>query len=197
VDKWSDARINLTRLGASSSAESVRGVLAVWVATSPARGAFVLGWYKDATVYRNWQAPPPGSARRYDGQECGYYVSARSDNAVLLPPDERVFPVPQATAGGFGKSNVWYANEPEKHRRLRLDLLRYVETRRVSKPPKAEGSHPPRQPDPLLRQKVEEAAIKRTTAYFSRLRYLVDSVEQDNVGWDLTAVLAKRNSNWR
>jgi len=50
----------------------------------------------------------------------------------------------------------------------------------------------PRQPDPLLRQQVEQIAVKMTEDYFTRLRYRVDSVEQDNVGWDLNAVLENR-----
>src|SRR5262245_3305193 len=40
-DRWDEAKINLTRLGASERDTSVSGVLALWVATSPTGGAFV------------------------------------------------------------------------------------------------------------------------------------------------------------
>jgi hypothetical protein len=49
-----------------------------------------------------------------------------------------------------------------------------------------------RQPDPLFRQRVEEIAVDKTKDYFTRLGYRVKSVEEDNVGWDLTAVLGER-----
>jgi hypothetical protein len=48
------------------------------------------------------------------------------------------------------------------------------------------------QPDPLLRQQLERAAIRETVRHFRRLGYAVGSVERDNVGWDLNAVNAVR-----
>jgi hypothetical protein len=54
------------------------------------------------------------------------------------------------------------------------------------------GTSAPHQPDPLLRQRVEQIAIEKASAYFTRLGYRVDSVEQDNVGWDLNAVANRR-----
>lgn len=190
-DQWEAARINLTRLGALADDESVTGVLTVWVATSPSGGAFVVGWYKNATIYRNWQPPPPGSARRHSDTDCGYYVTASTKDAVLIPPDERVFSIPQKGKGNFGRSNIWYADDPSKHRQLRLNILQYIESGHL---PEAQQSEfpVPRQPDPLLRQRVEQNAVNTTTAHFSHLGYRVDSVEQDNVGWDLNAVLKTR-----
>src|SRR5262249_49860847 len=130
-DKWTEARINLARLGGDSDNESVSGVLAVWVATLPNRGAFIVGWYRDAQAFRAWQTPPPGSSRKYKDTDCRYYVTARTENAVRLAPDERVFPVPQQEKGGFGQSNIWYADNPEQHRQFRLNLLRYIARRQV------------------------------------------------------------------
>jgi hypothetical protein len=186
-DQWKNAKINLARLRASADDKSVSGVLAVWVATSPLRGAFVVGWYKNATVYGAWQPPPSGSDRRHSNEDFGYYVTASAQDARLLPPDERVFPIRQRGRGAFGQSNIWYAADPVQHRQLRLDVLRYVESGRL--PFK---SSPSRQRDPLLRQRVELSAVKTAEAYFEGLGYRVDSVERDNVGWDLNAVLGKR-----
>ena len=191
-DKWADARINLTRLGAGADDKSVPGVLAVWVATSPTGGAFVVGWYKNATVFRDWQPPPAGSARKHAGVDCGYYVTAKSEDAVILPPDERVFAVPQHGKGGFGQSNIWYADDSEQHSQFRHSVLRYVDSRQLPLPPPPVDPQPPHQPDPLLRQKVEQIAVEITTVHFTRLGYVVDSVEKDNIGWDLSAVSGKR-----
>lgn len=190
-DQWEEAKINLTRLGASADDKSVSGVLAVWVATSPLGGAFVVGWYRNATVYRNWQPPPRGSGRRHSDTDCGYYVTTSVD-AVLLAPDERVFSIPQQGKGEFGQSNIWYADDPGQHRQLRFNVLRYIESRRLPSAPKPKGptAH---QPDPLLRQRIERIAVQTTADYFIRLGYCVESSEKDNVGWDLNAVLGKRD----
>lgn len=45
-----------------------------------------------------------------------------------------------------------------------------------------------RQPDPFLRRQVERIAVEETARYFISNGYIVDSVEKDNVGWDLVAV---------
>ncbi len=188
---WADARVNLKRLGASAEDKSVPGVLAIWVATSPSGGAFVVGWYTNATVYRDWQPAPSGSNRRHSGIDCGYYVTANREDAVLVAPDERGFTIPQKGKGAFGQSNFWYADDPAQHRQLRLNVSRYIETRQLPNAPKPGGTAA-RQPDPFLRQRVERIAVEATTAHFTRHGYSVDSVEKDNVGWDLNAVLGKR-----
>ncbi len=47
----------------------------------------------------------------------------------------------------------------------------------------------PRQLDPLLRQRVEDAAINEVIQHFTEIGYSVDTFEKDNLGWDLEAVL--------
>ena len=191
-DNLTDGKINLSRLGAAASDESVSGVLAVWVATSPSGGAFVVGWYRNATVYGARQLPPVGSGRRHADEDIGYYVTAKRKDAVLLPEVERVFPIPQKGKGEFGQSNIWYADDPILHRQLRLNVLRYVATKRLPTAPKRPG-FAPHQLDPLLRQRVELIAVETTVSHFKRLGYRLNSVERDNLGWDLSAVAGKRD----
>lgn len=183
--------IKIDRLGASSDDESLSGTIAVWVATSPQGGSYIVGWYDKATIYRRWQSPPPEANRRYEGNEFGFYVSAESSDATLLPPDERLFQVPRGE-GGMGQANVWYADSPDAHRRFRSEVLNYLTTRQLPQQPPESSGGSPRQPDPLLRQKIEEAAILKTTAYYTTLGYVVDSREDDNIGWDLDAVHSSR-----
>lgn len=188
--KWAEAKINLTRLGGSDADRSVSGVLAVWVSTAPTGGAFIVGWYRNATVYRDWQPPPADSSRRHSDTDCGYFVSANEADAMLLQPDERVFPVPQQGKGEFGQSNIWYADDHEQHGQFRQAVLQYIETRQ--KPDLTSTSSPPRRTDPLLRLKVEQVAVETTVKHFVELGYSVDSVERDNIGWDLNARSGKR-----
>jgi hypothetical protein len=190
-DRWDEARINLTRLGAAASDVSVSGILAVWIATASTGGTFIVGWYRSATIYRDHQSAPEGSNRLHGEINCGYYASAASENAVCLPRDERVFSVPRGE-GGIGQANIWYADDREQHAQIRDDVLNYINNRRLPVPP-IDNHLAPRQLDPLLRQRVEEAAVCATEEYFSGLRYQVDSVEADNIGWDLNAVLGPRH----
>lgn len=186
------ARIRVEKLGTGAGEEVATGVQAIWVSTSPQGGAYIVGWYRNATVYSDWQRPPEGSGRDYAGQSLGYYITARSDDAVLLTPDERVFPIPQNAKGAMGQSNIWYADDPKTHRRLRSDVLQYIETRRL---PASESTESPEfapQSDPYLRQRIERAAVSVVVERYTRLGYLVASVERDNVGWDLNATLGAR-----
>lgn len=183
--------ININRLGASSADDSLPGVIAVWVATSPQGSSFIVGWYENATVYRRWQLPPPEANRRYQGNEFGYYVTAANSDAILLLPHKRVFPVPRG-AGRMGQANVWYADSPDAHRQFRADVLSYLVTRLSPQPPPGSKGGLPRQPDPLLRQKIEQAAIVVATEFYVARGYVVDSVEADNMGWDLNAIHASR-----
>ena len=187
--EWAQARINLKRLGVSSKDPSISGVLAVWVATAPPGGGFIIGWYANATVFRSLQPSPLGSERQHAGEHCGYYVTASTNDAVVLPPDERVFSIPQKGKGGFGQSNVWYADEPLLHADLRQRVLHYIETRQLLTSPTKERH---RRPDPLIRQQVERIAVKTTVSHYDNLGYHVSSVERDNVGWDLNARLDRR-----
>jgi len=187
------AGIKLERISATAKHNrDLNGVQVVWVSSPPDGGTFIVGWYRNATVYRAHQSPPSGSNRKYRDEDFGYYVSAATDDSVLLEATARNFPIPYHQKGGIGQSNVWYANEPEQHRALRLEVLRYIESRAMPRAEYSEQIGTPRQPDPLLRCKVEKVAIEVTTAEFQRQGYTVDSHEKDNVGWDLLATRGTR-----
>lgn len=101
--------------------ESVSGITVVWCAKSKKiDGTRVVGWYKDATVYRNPQY-------LYDKYE--YRVKDKKENCVLLPERERFLSkwiVPRKGHNrydfGFGQSNVWFAQDQETERGLKQYL---------------------------------------------------------------------------
>lgn len=114
--------------------ESVEGVLVIWCASSPKGGSRVVGWYKNATVYRYYEEL---DVEEDDGNEFTrvYNVSAMSCDAVLLPEDERehdIWHVPRINTKrgfpfGFFRSNVWYPKENAKDfvKRLRQNIDAY------------------------------------------------------------------------
>jgi uncharacterized protein DUF3883 len=184
--------IDLERLDPTASgAEELDGALIVWVASPKQGGTYIVGWYRNATVYRRYQPAPPTSNRNYKGEAFGYYASALVENATLLEPVKRIFKIPSHKKGGFGQSNVWYADDPDQHRKFRQNVERYIYHRELP-PPTDQIESPRRQADPLLRAEIEKKAVKVTSNYFAKLGYSVNSLERDNVGWDLTAICGTR-----
>jgi len=178
--------IRLEKLGSAKGAEFVDGVLVVWVAKSQ-----IVGWYKNARVYRRSQPQPKNSGRSYKGDPIGYCATAAASDCTLLDPDDRHLHVPRAREREHGMGRyIWYA-EGAANRGFGANVLKYVvadgdiSVLKKSKRRMVGGSH---QPDPQKRARVERAAIDLATRHFKEFHYVVTSVEGDNVGWDLNAV---------
>lgn len=90
----------------------VTGVTVIWCATSDLNETSVVGWYKNATVFRKYQ-----SFKDDKSKERFYNILALSSNCVLLPQGTRhrhIWSVPSkkyTRAFGFGQSMLWYAQE--------------------------------------------------------------------------------------
>ena len=90
------SRIALDRIKAGFTGDALHGVLAVFVATDPKEGGQrIVGWYRDATVYRDDQQ---SSAK--ERREFSYFLKGQADKAVLIPEARRSFVIP----GGRGRS---------------------------------------------------------------------------------------------
>ncbi|EKO3534169.1 DUF3883 domain-containing protein [Vibrio fluvialis] len=165
--------------------ESIEGVLVIWTASRPEGGTVVVGWYNNATVYREFQyfASVP-ELQSKNGLE-GYRIFARSVDAKLLPIDERIIQIPRKTAGSIGQSNVWYGDSE-----IGLNIASEV-TALVKGEQKRRKPQESRSTDPEHNSKIEKAAIKQAWKYYENLGYSLTSVEKDYVGWDLEAVQNK------
>ena len=175
--------INLNRLGAKQLDEKIENVTIVWTAKRPfSVGNYVIGWYKNATVYRDEQNPIISADRNWGGHEMGYFVKTEKIDAKLLSRDERTVQVPRGK-GGMGQRNIWYAqNNPDYVKRI----LKYIETGVFNNDDnKPRGSA--RQTDSLKRIEVEKKAVLTVIKHYEKLGYEIKSVEKDNVGWDLNA----------
>ncbi len=183
--------LNLSRIAANGGGESLAGVTVVFTARRPGGGSVVVGWYRNARVSRDSQLiTARGPRHRWE-----YRAAAKVRDCVLLAPDERVFPVPRARghAWGLGQSNVRYVDEPAAKSFVR-NLCAYINNPKTTpieavETPRTEVGKrgAPRQPNPLLRAKVEKAAVEYVTSHFKKLGYKCSSVEGDNVGWDIEA----------
>lgn len=179
-------QIRIDRLGADPEDESISDITVIWTATQPDGGTVVVGWYINATVYRHYvnfdKVPTLHSSNGVDG----YQIKALSKDMHLLPIDERITEIPRRVKGGMGQANVWYADAPESK-----PLIKEIKGLVGGKRKKASGNRS-RKTDPEKNAKVEKSAINTTTKYFEEIGYTVDSVEKDNLGWDLEATLGKK-----
>lgn len=180
-------QIDIDRIGASSDDDSIDGVTVVWTAGPPGGGTVIVGWYKDATIFRSYQkfhkAPVAQSQNGIDG----YWIKAPFASATLLPLDARLFEIPRAVKGGIGQSNVWYADSAESAplvKKIRA-MIKSGRTPNIKKPKRGRAQ------DQEKKIKVEKAAIRACCAHFENLGYDVVSVEKDNVGWDLVATAGR------
>jgi 5-methylcytosine-specific restriction enzyme A len=128
--------IRIERLGAHRSSDSVNNVLVAWVAPHISGGVYLVGWYRNATVYRNYQEMPNGSGRNFQHIKVGYFARARESDSVLLPEDGRTLPVPKASGefGGLGQSLVWYADTRKRNDVFfRQNLFDFIESHEHNK----------------------------------------------------------------
>ncbi|MBE7464242.1 MAG: DUF3883 domain-containing protein [Planctomycetes bacterium] len=180
--------INLERIDPTAKGDSLRGVLVIWVARHPKRGRCIVGWYKNATVHREFWRLNRSEGRIFRGKDVGYLVEARAGDCELLPDLKRCFSIPSGR-GGMGQANVWYADHFGQER-IRQKVLKYVRTgqlaHRLNSKPKSGGSIR-RQVDPALRAKVERAAMRIVVRRFKGDGFDVLPVHKDNLGWDLEA----------
>lgn len=107
----------------------VDDVLVVWVAKPDKSDAHsvIVGWYKNATVYRYSRT---NLHYRY-GVYRDYYISAEAENCYLLPENRRDFIITRASKNGKGKgmgqSDVWYADSEYAKKEFVPKVLEYIE----------------------------------------------------------------------
>ena len=179
--------IRLEKIGGSETDEKINNVTVVWTAHDPYNGGtYIVGWYKNATLFRYEQSSPKNSKRKYKNISLNYYATAKIKDATLLPIDERVVNIRRQKKDWMGQSNVWYADKNPDFIQTVKDYIFKGKIPKQIKTRKA-GTGRARQHDPLKRIEVEKSAIKVVTKYYNDLGYDVQSFEKDNLGWDLTA----------
>jgi 5-methylcytosine-specific restriction protein A len=113
VQVSNNGNIKVERLGAAKRADSIDGVTVVWTAGPDNGGTVVVGWYKNATVYRKAKDFEPRSKTHELHKINVFRIVADQNDAVLLPVDDRYdLKIPRGK-GGIGQSPLWYADKPE------------------------------------------------------------------------------------
>ncbi|HCR3230186.1 TPA: DUF3883 domain-containing protein [Morganella morganii] len=189
---------DLERISGESDIKTpyIDGVDIIWTATNPVYGNVVIGWYRNARVFRMMQKLDSYTEkpRAHFDEEESYWFKARTENCLLLPIEERTIRVPRNGKGLMGTSPFWYGDSPEGADFVtRVKNLVNLRTPIPSKDApddlygKSDTVFAIYNSTPELRKKTETSAIDKATKYYENLGYIVKSVERDNVGWDLEA----------
>ena len=115
--------IDIERIGADPSADRIDDATVVWTAKHANFGTVVVGWYKNATIYRDIRnvANSPLHVENNVGQ---FYAECAFDDAVLLPELKRTFPIPRGKEG-MGQHLIWYA-DTERGTQTKHELASYI-----------------------------------------------------------------------
>jgi hypothetical protein len=183
-----ETRTDIDRLGAKKE-PTIDGVTVVWIARRPkSTETMVVGWYKNATVYRSTQ-PLPAAAARQKRPIDEYMIEARAADCRLLPIGARTFQVRSWRKGapGYGQSPTFY-DATDVYRSRVSSYIEQIESNANSMRAGRSTRRRISGVDADRRREIEKCAIKHATAYFkSRYggRWEVETVEADNKGWDL------------
>lgn len=190
------SKMSIERLGAKSSDESVSQVLVIWVATHPEEGGMrVVGWYKNATVFRKVQSLPQHLTGRRplprSNDTWGFRIVAKQEDSILISEYERNVMIPKATRNsrGIGNRNIWYANDP-RDQQLRQQVQEYISKK------ESEVARSIRdvvagttgyQHNIEKRHQIELAAMSAVEKWYRDRGWDTEDVSAQNRGWDIEA----------
>lgn len=200
-----DGQINLQRIdnNLSGNEEYATNVLVIWCATRPnIGGTVVVGWYKNATVYRLWtELPATVDDGRRQSDITHFRIKADAGNAFLLKPELRTKGIGGANNNNcrFGQSNIRYLDK-DNCQGLKNNIIRYiVDTQKDSSnfvnlndTIRNDDGESERGVWGATNPEVEEKAIAFARKYYEEKNYTVKSVEKLNRGWDLEATRDNR-----
>lgn len=149
VETWSgekDHQINLERLGGTG--DSVEGVDVIWTATHPVeRRRRVIGWYRNATVFRDRQDFPVFPSRQHKRDDLpDYRIRALASDAHLLELEDRTLALKQGKKGWMGQSSRWMPSDksPDDVRRFLQKTRELMDRPRIADAREPNGESPGR-----------------------------------------------------
>jgi hypothetical protein len=176
-------KYSIEALGASKEDNKIDHVKVIFFATNPiVGGQFIVGWYNDATFYRELQWLD--SYKRENRPE--YICQAPVKNGTLLRTDKRVFNIAKDKSHRPGETNHWYLMK-KPYPELNQEIWDFIHGAYRGKKDKGRRKGTGWQNDVEKRKKVELNAMDTVTDHFVELGFVVEDVSSQNVGWDLEA----------
>ena len=179
--------IRIERLGVNKHDEKIDNITIVFFAKNKLLGGqYVVGYYKNATLYRNVQRVSKNLRNGYVWYNC----ITDQKNAVLIEPQQRTNAIFQIPEDGPGQSNVWYVQEYHNSGFLEK-IKKFIANPRINNKTPIKTIKQPWQPDIEKRKRVEWVAMETVENHFIQLGFEVVYRQTENLGWDLEATLAK------
>jgi 5-methylcytosine-specific restriction enzyme A len=127
IKKGQDTQIKIENLGANRGALHVDGVDVVWTATHESGGKRVVGWYRNARIYRFRQKHEEGYPTEQHGRDkvSSYRIIARQEDVHLIAEHQRnlLLDRNRNRTGWPGESSTFYPSLHEDN----LDLTDFLE----------------------------------------------------------------------
>lgn len=118
--------LDISKLGADKLDDKIEGILVVFCARSRDTGKqFVVGWYENATVYRE--------AQESKWSEDGPRFRFSSEKAFLVKESKREFVIPTGQKNSMGRANIWYGVNLDNLKKFREELLAYIRQERLTR----------------------------------------------------------------
>ena len=115
--------------GEHGQQDTTPGVLVVWCAFKDKNTARIVGWYKNAVLYRHEQYRPSFTNPEY---ELDYFFEADAKDCLLLPVNQRTYKLERASKAGkgrgFGRTDIWFADSPYAVNELIPEVVQYIES---------------------------------------------------------------------
>lgn len=106
----------------------IKDVLVIWVATNDKNETRIVGWYKNATVYRQEQCIQSFVDKEWD---LFYRIEALAKDCYLVPEEQRTFPIQRAAqtgkGTGMGRSSIWYGDSEFAKTKLIPKIIEYID----------------------------------------------------------------------
>lgn len=115
-------KINLKRLNPLCETDTLENVTVIFTAAGP-NGRTIIGYYRNAIVYKNMQPSLDQSDKYKDG---GYYFKCKYEDAYLISERDRIFKFPKRKKDNFGQYNVWYADN-DGAQDIVLSALKFID----------------------------------------------------------------------
>ena len=100
--------IAIERIGADPSDDHIDGVTIVWSARSPSGRTVVVGFYRNARLYRHRQKLPKSTVHEENRLQ-HYFAVCREDDVILISHKRRDVRIPRGS-DAMGQSLVWYGD---------------------------------------------------------------------------------------
>lgn len=206
VSTRGEAGVNLNQVKPSKSwqpGDELGGVDVVFIARRPGFGQVVVGWYRNATVLHRQYRMRRGVIPGMQATSRSFMCTAKSEDVVLLPEDDRTFEVPANRSGFPGTSNVWYPSHNTDKAGVSAfirKLTKYIDATPGTEmlddevPARKGGGKRGRAsaPDHAHNAMVEKAAVNAVWAQYEADGYALKTVETECLGWDLEATKGRQ-----